>query len=145
MKVFIVPPNSLILFDLVERYGHEPLSLMGAIHERIMRPEIESPPVNVTPEDVKKGLKYAGIEVPSGIRGRLAVWGPLIDQADAAIIMDDAPFEFGCVGCHRTDEMVRFLVKKRKIPYLVVRYPIDEDEAKILVAKIKAFLEGLKK
>jgi putative methanogenesis marker protein 5 len=145
MKVFIVPPNSLILFDLVERYGHEPLSLMGAIHERIMRPEIESPPVNVTPEDVKKGLKYAGIEVPSGIRGRLAVWGPLVDQAEAAIIMDDAPFEFGCVGCHRTDEMVRFLIKKRKIPYLVVRYPTDEDEAKILVAKIKAFLEGLKK
>ena len=30
MKVFIVPPNSLILFDLVERFGHEPLSLMGA-------------------------------------------------------------------------------------------------------------------
>ncbi|MCU0861621.1 MAG: methanogenesis marker 5 protein [Methanomassiliicoccales archaeon] len=144
MKVFIVPPNSLILFDLVERYGHEPLSLMGAIHERVTNPEIESPPVNVTPEDVKKGLKYAGIEVPSGIRGRLAVWGPLVDQADAAIIMDDAPFEFGCVGCHRTDEMVRYYIKKRKIPHIVVRYPTNEDEAKAMVAKIKEFLEGLK-
>lgn len=144
MKVFIVPPNSLILFDLVERYGHEPLSLMGAIHERVTNPEIESPPVNVTPEDVKKGLKYAGIEVPSGIRGRLAVWGPLVDQADAAIIMEDAPFEFGCVGCHRTDEMVRYYVKKRRIPHIVVRYPTNEDEAKAMVAKIKEFLEGLK-
>lgn len=144
MKVFIVPPNSLILFDLVERYGHEPLSLMGAIHERVTDPEIESPPINVTLEDVKKGLKYAGIEVPSGIRGRLAIWGPLVDQADAAIIMDEAPFEFGCVGCHRTDEMVRFLIKKRKIPYLKVIYPTNEEEAKLMVAQIKAFLEGLK-
>ncbi|HJH57772.1 MAG TPA: methanogenesis marker 5 protein, partial [Euryarchaeota archaeon] len=25
MKVFIDPPNSLVLFDLVERFGHEPL------------------------------------------------------------------------------------------------------------------------
>jgi len=144
VKVFIVPPNSLILFDLVERYGHEPLSLMGAIGDKVANPEIESPPLNVTPEDVKKGLKYAGIEVPSGIRGRLAVWGPLIDQAEAAIIMEEAPFEFGCVGCHRTDEMVRFLVKKRKIPVLVVQYPTNESEAKVMVNKIKQFLEGLK-
>jgi putative methanogenesis marker protein 5 len=144
MKVFIVPPNSLILFDLVERYGHEPLSLMGAIGDKVANPEIESPPLNVTPEDVKKGLKYAGIEVPSGIRGRLAIWGPLIDQAEAAIIMEEAPFEFGCVGCHRTDEMVRFLVKKRKIPVLVVQYPTNESEAKVMVSKIKQFLEGLK-
>lgn len=144
MKVFIMPPNSLILYDLVERYGHTPLSLMGAISKRVMNPEIESPPINVTPSDVKKGLKYAGIEVPSGIRGRLAVWGPLVDEAEAAIIMEDAPFEFGCVGCHRTDEMVRFLVKKRKIPLLEVTYPTSEDEAKVLVSKIRVFLEGLK-
>jgi len=144
MKVLIVPPNSLILFDLVERYGHSPLSLMGEIRKKVLNLEIESPPINVTPNDVKKGLKYAGIEVPSGIRGRLAIWGPLIDEAEAAIIMEDAPFEFGCVGCHRTDEMVRYLVKKRKIPFLEVRYPTSEEEAKLLVTKIKSFLEGLK-
>ncbi|HTY47674.1 MAG TPA: methanogenesis marker 5 protein, partial [Methanomassiliicoccales archaeon] len=129
MKVMIVPPNSLILFDLVERYGHEPLSLMGAIGDRVTNPEIESPPLNVTPEDVKAGLKYAGIEVPSGIRGRLAIWGPLVDKAEAAIIMEEAPFEFGCVGCHRTDEMLRYLIKKRKIPVLTVHYPTTEAEA----------------
>jgi putative methanogenesis marker protein 5 len=144
VKVFIVPPNSLILYDLVERFGHEPLSIMGAIGERVNNREIESPPLNITPDDVKAGLKYAGIEVPSGIRGRLAIWGPLIDQAQAAIIMEEAPFEFGCVGCHRTDEMVKFLIHKRKIPVLEVRYPTDEEEAKVMVAKIKAFLEGLK-
>ncbi len=144
MKVFIIPPNSLILFDLVERFGHQPLSVMGALRERVTSPEIESPPLNVTPEDVKKGLKYAGIEVPSGVRGRLAVWGPLIDQAEAAIVMEDMPFSFGCVGCHRTNLMLRYLIQKKKIPTIEVHYPKDEEEAKIMVTRIKDFLEGLK-
>ncbi len=144
MKVFIIPPNSLILFDLVERFGHQPLSIMGALREKVTNPEIESPPLNVTPEDVKKGLKYAGIEVPSGVRGRLAVWGPLVDEAEAAIIMVDMPYSFGCVGCHRTNLMLRYLIQKKKIPTIEVHYPKDEEEAKIMVTRIKDFLEGLK-
>ncbi len=48
MKIFIMPPNSLILFDLVERFGHEPLSLMKALRDRVTSNEIEAPPLNVT-------------------------------------------------------------------------------------------------
>ena len=40
MKIFIDPPNSLILFDIVERFGHEPLSAMAAIQERIDRKSV---------------------------------------------------------------------------------------------------------
>ncbi|MDY0293544.1 MAG: methanogenesis marker 5 protein [Candidatus Methanomethylophilaceae archaeon] len=144
MKVFIDPPNSLVLFDLVERFGHEPLSSMAAIQERIDKLEIDMPPMNVTIDDVIKGLKYAGIEVPSGVRGRLALWGPLIDEAEAAIIMDDAPFAFGCVGCERTQSMVKYLLKRRGIPVLHVEYPDTDDEAKNFVIQAKEFLEGLK-
>ena len=144
MKIFIDPPNSLILFDLVERFGHEPLGVMMAIQDRIDNIELDMPPMNVTLDDVIKGLKYAGIEVPSGIRGRLAVWGPLIDEADAAVIMDDPPFDFGCVGCERSNEMVRYLIKKRGIPSVTVKYPDTEDGAKVVVGMIKDFLEGLK-
>ena len=144
MKVFIDPPNSLILFDLVERFGHEPLSTMAAIQEKVDNLEIDMPPMNVSLDDVMKGLKYAGIEVPSGVRGRLAVWGPMIDSAEAAVIMEDAPFSFGCVGCERTNIMVRYLLKRRNIPLLNVSYPNDEEDAKALVTKIKEFLEALK-
>ncbi|MDR0791417.1 MAG: methanogenesis marker 5 protein [Methanomassiliicoccaceae archaeon] len=144
MKVFIDPPNSLILFDLVERSGHEPLSTMAAIQEKIEKVEIDMPPMNVSVEDVMKGLKYAGIEVPSGVRGRLAIWGPMIDSAEAAIIMEDCPYSFGCVGCHRTTLMVRYLLKRKKIPILDVNYPNDEDQAKDLVVMIREFLGGLK-
>jgi putative methanogenesis marker protein 5 len=144
MKVFIDPPNSLILFDMVERFGHEPLGAMAAIQERIDNMELDMPPMNVTLDDVVKGLTYAGVEVPSGIRGRLAVWGPMIDDADAAITMTDPPFNFGCVGCERSNEMVKYLITRRKIPYLTVRYPDTEEEGKVVVGQIKEFLEGLK-
>ena len=144
MKIFIDPPNSLILFDMVERFGHEPLGAMAAIQERIDNMELDMPPMNVTLDDVVKGLVYAGVEVPSGIRGRLAVWGPMIDDADAAITMTDPPFNFGCVGCERSNEMVKYLITRRKIPYLTVRYPETEEEGKVVVGQIKEFLEGLK-
>jgi len=143
MKVFIDPPNSMILFDLVERFGHEPLSTMAALQERVDNIEIDMPPMNVTLDDVVKGLKYAGIEVPSGIRGRLAVWGPLIDQADAAIIMDGAPFAFGCIGCERSNLMVKYLIQRRQIPVVTVEYPETEEQGKLAVAKIRDFLKGL--
>ena len=60
MKIFIDPPNSMILFDLVERFGHEPLSTMAALQEKIDNIEVDMPPMNVTLDDVVKGLKYAG-------------------------------------------------------------------------------------
>jgi putative methanogenesis marker protein 5 len=144
MKVFIDPPNSLILFDLVERFGHEPLGVMASLQERIDNVELDMPPMNVTLDDVVKGLKYAGVEVPSGIRGRLALWGPLIDEADAAIIMLDPPFNFGCVGCERSSEMVKYMIQRRGIPALKITYPDNDEDAKVVVGQIKEFLEGLK-
>jgi len=144
MKVFIDPPNSMILFDLVERFGHEPLSAMAVIQEKVDNIEVDMPPMNITLEDVIKGLKYAGVEVPSGIRGRLSVWGPMIESADAAVVIDNAPFAFGCVGCDRSNEMVKYLIKRRGIPSLTVGYPTTADEAKVMVSRIKEFLGGLK-
>ena len=143
MKVFIDPPNSMILFDLVERFGHEPLSYMAVIQEKVDNIEVDMPPMNVTLDDVIKGLKYAGVEVPSGIRGRMALWGPMIEAADAAIIIEDAPFSFGCVGCDRSNSMTKYLIHRRGIPALTVKYPEDEAEAKAMVGQIKDFLAGL--
>jgi len=144
MKVFIDPPNSLILFDMVERFGHEPMGTMFPIQDRLDKTELDMPPMNISLDDVVRGLKYAGVEVPSGIRGRLALWGPLIEESDAALIMEDAPFNFGCVGCERSSEMVKYLIRRRKIPALTVKYPNNDEEAKATVRQIKEFLEGLK-
>ncbi|MDH5806204.1 MAG: methanogenesis marker 5 protein [Candidatus Methanomethylicaceae archaeon] len=142
-KVFIFPPNSIILFDLVKRFGHTPLGLGEEVSKNVNKPEIDSPPMNITPEFPRRGLKYVAIEVPSGVRGRLALIGPIIEEADAAIIIDDPEIGFGCTSCARANEFLIYLVKQRGIPYIVVPYPSTEEEAKIMVNKIKKFLSSL--
>ena len=143
-KIAIFPPNSLILADLIERKGHVALALQKAIRKKVKDPDIDSPPMNITEEDPIKGLKYAAIEVPSGVRGRMAIIGPLLDEAEAAIIVDDAPFGFGCIGCARTNELSNFYLRKRGVPTLELIYPKTKDETTDMVNKINTFLDSLK-
>jgi putative methanogenesis marker protein 5 len=142
-KVFIYPGTSLILSDLVARFGHQPLGASLAIRERIQTAGFESPPLQITPEEPKKGLKYAAVEVPSGVRGRMSLYGPMIDEADAAVIVQEADMAFGCMGCARTNELIIFLLKKRRIPMLEIRYPRTDEEGVAFVAAIKGFLDKL--
>ncbi len=147
MKIFIYPPNSLILSDLIERYGsqyrHEALVIMSEIKEQVTNPDLDSPPLNITDEDLKRGLRYVAIEAPSGIRGRMGVIGPLVDQAEAAIIIEDADMNFGCLGCARAANYIKYLVRKKNVPILTVKYPTDEASAKLMIKQIKEFLERL--
>ncbi len=143
MKVFIYPTNSLILSDLVERFGHEPLAVMQEISKKVRTQGLDSPPLNITPEDPKLGLKYAAVEVPSGVRGRMSLFDPLISKAEAAIIVRDPVVSFGCMGCARTNELVNFLIRAKKIPMLDLDYPSGEEEAKEFVYKISQFLKSL--
>ncbi len=142
-KVFIYPVNSLILADLVERFGHKPLAVMNQVREKVTKISLDSPPINITPEDPKIGLRYAAVEVPPGVRGRMALIGPLIEDAEAAIIVSDPPTNFGCVGCNRTNELMKYLVRSKDIPILELRYPEAEEYAQEFVYKIVAFLESL--
>lgn len=143
MKVFIYPTNSLILSDLVERFGHEPLAVMQEVGKKVRTQSLDSPPMNITPEDPKLGLKYAAVEVPSGVRGRMSLFDPLISNAEAAIIVRDPVVSFGCMGCARTNELVNFLIRAKKIPLLELDYPATEDEAREFVYKISQFLKNL--
>ncbi|MDO5823713.1 methanogenesis marker 5 protein [Methanobrevibacter sp.] len=143
VKIAIYPPNSLILADLLERKGHTPLVLQKQIRQKIKDPEIDSPPMNLTSDDPIKGLKYAAIEVPSGVRGRMSIIGPLIDEAEAAILVDGAPYGFGCVGCERTNELSIFLLRNKGIPVLELDYPTNQDETYVMVNKINEFADSL--
>ena len=145
MKVFIFPPNSLILADLVERFGHEPLVIMKEIRKRVTTPEIDSPPLNVAEKDLMRGLRYVAIEAPSGIRGRMGVLGPLVDQAEAAIVIENADFAFGCSGCARTNILVKYLLKQKEIPILKLDYPSTTEDAEVMVIKTVDFLGNLSK
>ncbi|NMC09826.1 MAG: methanogenesis marker 5 protein [Methanothrix sp.] len=143
-KVIVYPPTSMILSDLVERMGHKALVVPERVRELVTANDVQSPPLNVTPEEPKKGLRYAAVDVPSGVRGRMALIGPLIEEAEAAIIVEDPGWLTGCAGCSRTNELVRLLIRTKGIPVLDLSYPTDDAQAKLFVHKIKAFLGGLK-
>ncbi len=143
-KVIVYPPTSMILSDLVERMGHKALVVPEAVRKLVTTNDIQSPPLNVTPEEPKKGLRYAAVDVPSGVRGRMALIGPLIEEAEAAIMVDDPGWLTGCAGCSRTNELVSLLIRTKGIPVLELSYPKDDAEAREFVRKIKVFLEGLK-
>jgi putative methanogenesis marker protein 5 len=144
-KVFIYPTTSLILSDMVERLGHTPLGSALSVRDKIQRGGVEgidSPPLNMTPDDAKRGLKWAAVEVPPGVRGRMSLLGPHIAEAEAAIIMNDS-LAFGCMGCARTNELTTFLLKEADIPLLELNYPQTDDEGFAFVMAIKEFLKGL--
>ena len=142
-KVFLYPTTSLILSDLVARFGHTPLSAALQIRERIQTPGLESPPLQITPEGPKKGLRWAAVEVPSGVRGRMSLYGPMIEDAEAAIIINNADYSFGCMGCARTNELINFLIRKKNIPLLDLEYPSNDEDGVEFVAALKRFLDGL--
>jgi putative methanogenesis marker protein 5 len=142
-KVFIYPTTSLILTDLVKRFGHEPLGAAIGIRERVQTAGFDSPPLQITPEEPKKGLRWAAVEVPSGVRGRMAILGPRIEEAEAAIIVNDADLAFGCMGCARTNELVIYLLRTRGMPVLDLVYPTSEEEGIAFVAAIRKFLREL--
>jgi len=142
-KVFIYPATSLILTDMVTRFGHTPLSSAVAIRERIQTAGLESVPLQITPEEPKKGLRWAAVEVPSGVRGRMSLYGPMIEESEAAIIINDADLAFGCMGCARTNELIKFLLRQKEMPILDLTYPQNEAEGLVFVAAIKRFLSEL--
>jgi putative methanogenesis marker protein 5 len=73
----------------------------------------------------------------------MALIGPLIEETEAAIIVENPPANFGCVGCNRTNELMKYLVRSKGIPVLEVKYPESDDEAREFVNKIAEFLKSL--
>jgi len=140
-KVIVHPINSLILADLIERSGHKPLTMMSEIGKLVRNPEIEAPPRNITTDDVVRGLKYASIEMPSGIRGRLGVWDELIENAEAGLVAN-YEYAFGCAGCTHNDMLI-YLIKSKGIPFVKLNLPKTQEEAKKFVEEIFSFLSSL--
>lgn len=143
--VFIYPTTSFVLYDLVSRSGHEPLAITTQIREYVTNLSVDSPPLNITQEDPKIGLKYAAIEVPAGVRGRMALIGPLIEKADAAIIVQNSSADFGCSGCNRTNELSKYLIRSKlnRKNILEIEYPTTEEQAELFINSILDFLKSI--
>ena len=145
VKVFVYPTNSFILADLVTRSGHEPLVVMNQVREKVTNLSVDSPPLNITSEEPKTGLKYAAIEVPAGVRGRMALFGPLVEEAQAGIIVENMPADFGCSGCARANELTKYLIRTHidRSLILEIRYPENEEQMHNFVYTVLDFLKTL--
>lgn len=68
----------------------------------------------------------------------------MLEKAEAAIILADAPPTFGCMGCAVADEFFKFLIRKQGIPTLEVKYE-EGKRMEPVVSAIMEFLERLSK
>jgi putative methanogenesis marker protein 5 len=84
------------------------------------------------------------VEEPAGLKGRIGLLAPLLEEAEASIILSDAPPTFGCMGCVVADEFFKYLIRRREIPTLEVAYEGGE-KVEEMVSKVMTFLEQLKK
>ena len=123
------------------RLGHTPSGL-PSLSANASRPGLESAPLQITPEEPKKGLHWAAVEVPSGVRGRMALYGPMVEECDAAIIINNADLAFGCMGCAGLTNSESSAPEKN-MPKLELEYPRNEEEGTQFVAAIKRFLVDL--
>lgn len=155
IKIFMLPQNNYRLFNLIKECGHKPLIFSGinmldgtsslhCIHldekERDGLPELHHS--NVTKEEMITGLRYVGVEAPSGVRGRVGRWGPIADMADAAIIIHNSPIQYGCVWCQSTFIFLAYLLKRREIPIFETVFP-GERGIKKMYAEVSVFLGRL--
>ncbi len=109
----------------------------------VTTPGLDNPPLNITEKELTRGLRYVAVEAPSGIRGRMGVLGPLVEQAEAAIVVKNADYAFGCSGCARANIQLIYMLRRKKIPTLEIEYPKTREEAKVMVKRVVDFLRGL--
>ncbi len=63
----------------------------------------------------------------------MSIVGPMIDDSEAAVIVNEASMAFGCMGCARTNELTKYLIRHKEIPILEVEFPRSEEEGKEFV------------
>ena len=82
MNVIVIPDGAMIIVPLIEKNGHTYLSPTDFSKY--------NNEVNLNP-DFKVNLSS---ETPSGVRGRISLLMPLLDKADAAIILGRRPANY---------------------------------------------------
>lgn len=141
MNVVVIPDGAMIIVPLIEKNGHTYLSPTD-----FSRYNNE---VNLNP-DFKVNLSS---ETPSGVRGRISLLMPLLDNADAAIVLGRRPANYEPMynvlnelilfcgnGCNNAHSLALSLVSQMDIPVLRLAYPTTREEIIELIDKVNKFL-----
>ena len=142
MNVVVIPDGAMIIVPLIEKNGHTYLSPTNFSKY--------NNEVNLDP-DFKVNLSS---ETPSGVRGRISLLIPLLEKADAAIILGQRPAEYEPMynvlnelilfcgnGCNNAHSLAVKIVSNLNIPVLKLAYPTTRDEIIDLITKVNLFLK----
>ncbi|MBE6505195.1 MAG: DUF2112 family protein [Methanobrevibacter sp.] len=142
MNVIVIPDGAMIVVPLIEKNGHTYLSPTNFSKY--------NNEVNLNP-DFKVNLSS---ETPSGVRGRISLLMPLLDKADAAIILGRRPANYTRMydvlnelilfcgnGCNNAHSLAVSIVSQMDIPILKLRYPTNREELIDLISKVNLFLK----
>ena len=142
MNIIVIPDGAMIIVPLIEKNGHTYLSPTD-----FSRYDNE---VNLNP-DFNVSLSS---ETPSGVRGRISLLAPLLDKADAAIILGQRPDNYTPMygvlnelilfcgnGCRNAHSLSVNMVSALDIPVLKLAYPTSQSEIISLIDKVNRFLK----
>ncbi len=142
MNVIVIPDGAMIIVPLIEKNGHTYLSPTNFSKY--------NNEVNLDP-DFKVNLSS---ETPSGVRGRISLLIPLLEKADAAIVLGQRPAEYEPMydvlnelilfcgnGCNNAHSLAVKIVSNLNIPVLKLAYPTTRDEIIDLITKVNLFLK----
>ena len=142
MNVVVIPDGAMIIVPLIEKNGHTYLSPTNFSKY--------NNEVNLDP-DFKVNLSS---ETPSGVRGRISLLIPLLEKADAAIVLGQRPAEYEPMydvlnelilfcgnGCNNAHSLAVKIVSNLNIPVLKLAYPTTRDEIIDLITKVNLFLK----
>ncbi len=154
MKVAIFPDSAMVLLNQVNKSQHELLSNYDRMYKERMNQET----MEEYRKDVNKSserIKYSGTEAPSGVLGRMSIIGPVIDEAEAVIMMNGSPKKHmyntlnelilfgGGTGCLNTKLLMESQIREKNIPFLILDYPNTAQEIIELIDEINNFLDYL--
>jgi putative methanogenesis marker protein 5 len=142
MNVIVIPDGAMIVVPLIEKNGHtylSPTNFSKYDNELNLNPDFK---VNMPSE------------TPSGVRGRISLLAPLLDKADAAIVLGRRPAYYRPMynvlnelilfcgnGCNNAHSMAINIVSDLDIPVLKLAYPTTRDEIIGLIDKVNLFLK----
>lgn len=160
MKVAVFPDSAMIIINQINKSKHEVLSNYDKLYhedkEKLSKKgqdyenNINS---NIENLNLIKGIKYTGIEAPSAVQGRMSIFGPIIEEAEAAIILRNGKNHlynelnelilFGSNGCNNTLNIIIYLLREKNIPILELKYPETRNDIINLIGEINNFLDYL--
>ncbi|WP_296887705.1 DUF2112 family protein [uncultured Methanobrevibacter sp.] len=142
MNVIVIPDGAMIVVPLIEKNGHTYLS-----------------PTNFSKYDNEVNLNpnfkvNMSSETPSGVRGRISLLMPLLDKADAAIVLGQRPENYEPMydvlnelilfcgnGCNNAHSLAVSIVSQLDIPVLKLDYPTAREDIIKLIDKVNLFLK----